>query len=27
VILKKGRYEFYCKPHRAMGMRGFFRVR
>ncbi|HEY7705959.1 MAG TPA: plastocyanin/azurin family copper-binding protein [Gaiellaceae bacterium] len=27
VILKKGRYEFYCKPHRTMGMRGFFRVR
>ena len=23
---RAGRYEFYCKPHRSLGMRGFFRV-
>jgi plastocyanin len=27
VTLRKGRYEFYCKPHRRMGMRGFFTVK
>jgi plastocyanin len=27
VTLKRGRYEFYCTPHRTMGMRGYFRVR
>ena len=27
LTLRKGRYEFYCKPHRSMGMRGFFTVR
>jgi hypothetical protein len=27
VTLKRGRYEFYCTPHRRMGMRGFFTVR
>ncbi|HEX2293367.1 MAG TPA: plastocyanin/azurin family copper-binding protein [Gaiellaceae bacterium] len=27
VTLRKGRYEFYCTPHRSMGMRGFFTVR
>jgi Copper binding proteins, plastocyanin/azurin family len=26
VMLRRGRYEFYCTPHRAIGMRGFFRV-
>jgi plastocyanin len=26
-LSKKGRYEFYCKPHRQMGMRGFFTVK
>lgn len=27
VTLKRGRYEFYCLPHRMQGMQGFFRVR
>ncbi|HEU6445528.1 MAG TPA: plastocyanin/azurin family copper-binding protein [Gaiellaceae bacterium] len=27
VTLRKGRYEYYCTPHRSMGMRGFFTVR
>jgi hypothetical protein len=27
VTLKRGRYEYYCTPHRRMGMRGFFTVR
>jgi Copper binding proteins, plastocyanin/azurin family len=26
VTLKKGRYEYYCTPHRFMGMRGFVTV-
>jgi hypothetical protein len=26
VTLKKGRYEYYCTPHRSLGMRGFIRV-
>jgi plastocyanin len=26
VTLKKGRYEYYCTPHRLMGMRGFVTV-
>jgi plastocyanin len=26
VTLKRGRYEYYCKPHRSIGMKGFFRV-
>jgi plastocyanin len=26
VTLKKGRYEYYCTPHRSIGMRGFIRV-
>jgi hypothetical protein len=26
VTLKKGRYEYYCKPHRSLGMRGFVKV-
>lgn len=26
VTLKKGRYEYYCTPHRFMGMRGFVKV-
>jgi plastocyanin len=26
VTLKKGRYEYYCKPHRKMGMKGFITV-
>jgi plastocyanin len=26
VTLKKGRYEYYCLPHRFMGMRGFVKV-
>ena len=25
-LSRAGRYEFYCRPHRSMGMRGFFRV-
>jgi hypothetical protein len=27
VTLKRGRYEYYCTPHRSMGMRGFITVR
>ena len=27
VTLRKGRYEYYCKPHRSLGMRGFFTVK
>ena len=27
VTLKKGRYEYYCKPHRSIGMRGFITVK
>lgn len=27
VTLKKGRYEYYCKPHRTLGMRGFITVK
>jgi plastocyanin len=27
VTLKRGRYEYYCTPHRSIGMRGFLRVR
>jgi Copper binding proteins, plastocyanin/azurin family len=27
VTLKRGRYEYYCSPHRSFGMKGFFRVR
>lgn len=27
VTLKKGRYEYYCTPHRSMGMKGFITVR
>lgn len=27
VTLKKGRYEYYCTPHRSMGMKGFLTVR
>jgi hypothetical protein len=27
VTLKRGRYEYYCTPHRRMGMRGFITVR
>jgi hypothetical protein len=27
IRLRKGRYEYYCTPHRGMGMRGFFTVR
>jgi plastocyanin len=27
VTLKKGRYEYYCLPHRDMGMSHFFRVK
>jgi len=26
VTLKKGRYEYYCTPHRSIGMRGFIKV-
>lgn len=26
VTLKRGRYEYYCTPHRSIGMRGFIRV-
>ena len=26
TLSRVGRFEFYCKPHRSMGMRGFFRV-
>jgi hypothetical protein len=27
VKLKKGRYEYYCKPHRSLGMKGFITVK
>ena len=27
VTLKRGRYEYYCTPHRSMGMKGFITVR
>jgi plastocyanin len=27
VTLRRGRYEYYCSPHRAIGMQGFLRVR
>lgn len=27
VTLKKGRYEYYCTPHRSTGMKGFITVR
>ena len=27
VTLRRGRYEYYCGPHRSIGMQGFFRVR
>lgn len=27
VKLRKGRYEYYCTPHRSFGMRGFITVR
>jgi hypothetical protein len=27
VTLKRGRYEYYCRPHRSIGMRGFITVR
>ena len=27
VTLKRGRYEYYCTPHRSMGMHGFITVR
>jgi Copper binding proteins, plastocyanin/azurin family len=27
VTLRKGRYEYYCTPHRGVGMRAFFTVR
>lgn len=27
VTLKRGRYEYYCTPHRMAGMRGFFTVK
>ncbi|HXV03814.1 MAG TPA: plastocyanin/azurin family copper-binding protein [Gaiellaceae bacterium] len=26
VTLKKGRYEYYCTPHRSIGMHGFIKV-
>jgi hypothetical protein len=26
VTLRRGRYEYYCQPHRSIGMRGFIRV-
>lgn len=26
TFARTGRFEFYCLPHRTMGMRGFFRV-
>lgn len=26
VTLKRGRYEYYCTPHRSIGMKGFLRV-
>lgn len=27
VTLKRGRYEYYCTPHRGAGMQGFITVR
>jgi len=27
VTLKRGRYEYYCTPHRSVGMRGFLTVK
>jgi azurin len=27
VKLKKGKYEYYCTPHRSSGMRGFLTVK
>jgi hypothetical protein len=27
VTLKKGRYEYYCTPHRSLGMKGFITVK
>ncbi|HEY8193072.1 MAG TPA: plastocyanin/azurin family copper-binding protein [Gaiellaceae bacterium] len=27
VTLKKGKYEYYCTPHRSLGMKGFITVR
>ena len=27
VTLKRGRYEYYCTPHRLLGMRGYITVR
>jgi plastocyanin len=27
VTLRKGRYEYYCTPHRSLGMRGFITVK
>lgn len=27
VTLNRGRYEYYCTPHRSMGMKGFITVR
>jgi hypothetical protein len=27
VTLKRGRYQYYCTPHRDFGMRGFFTVK
>jgi hypothetical protein len=27
VTLKKGKYEYYCTPHRSLGMRGFITVK
>jgi plastocyanin len=27
VTLRKGKYEYYCTPHRSLGMKGFITVR
>ena len=27
VTLRRGRYEYYCGPHRSIGMKGFITVR
>lgn len=27
VTLRKGKYEYYCTPHRSLGMRGFITVK
>lgn len=27
VTLRRGRYEYYCRPHRRLGMRGYITVR